>query len=98
MKYRLRIKPAALRDAREARAWYEREAPHMTSEFDAQIASTLRGIEERPLIYAKVRGEARRALVERFPYGIFFIIENDVIVVFAIHHHSRSVRRWQRRM
>ena len=97
MKHRLRIKRGARADAREARGWYEREAPHMISEFDAELAAVLRNIEERPLVYPKIHGEARRALVNRFPYAIFFVIEEDRVVVFAISHQSQSEERWQNR-
>jgi plasmid stabilization system protein ParE len=35
--------------------------------------------------------------VRRFPFGIYFRVEQQPIVVVAILHGSRHPRRWQRR-
>jgi hypothetical protein len=39
----------------------------------------------------------RRALVRRFPYGIFYEIEARQIVVYGIFHGARDPRAWRRR-
>lgn len=49
--------------------------------------------EEAPLVYRDVR----RALLKRFPYGVFFRLRPDRIRVLAILHLSRDTSRWQRR-
>jgi plasmid stabilization system protein ParE len=49
--------------------------------------------------FPQVYGETRRALLERFPYGIYFIsaILNDEVIVLAVLHGRRHPRRWQSR-
>lgn len=36
--------------------------------------------------------EFRRRLLRRFPYAIYFGIENDTIVVFGLFHCARNPR------
>jgi len=40
---------------------------------------------------------ARRVGVRRFPYGLYFIVEDTRIVVIACFHGRRNPRRWQLR-
>jgi plasmid stabilization system protein ParE len=48
-------------------------------------------------MYPSVGRGARRTLIRRFPFGIYYRTEKDGIVVVAVMHGSRSPRRWQRR-
>ncbi len=40
---------------------------------------------------------ARRALLIRFPYGVFFRLKPELIKVVAVIHLSRHPATWQRR-
>jgi plasmid stabilization system protein ParE len=42
--------------------------------------------------------DARRFLVERFPYGLFYRVEGDSIVVVACLHAARDPERRRRRL
>jgi hypothetical protein len=50
-----------------------------------------------PLSYAVVHRETRRALVPRFPYGVFFRIVEDTIAIVACYHLHRRPASWKRR-
>jgi hypothetical protein len=50
-----------------------------------------------PERYPVVRGEARRALLRRFPYAVFFVATPDLVSVLACMHARRDPRRWQER-
>lgn len=39
---------------------------------------------------AHLRSGIRRALVHRFPYAVYFAVEDDVVVVLAVLHASRD--------
>ena len=43
------------------------------------------------------KGETRRAVVRRFPYGIYFRVLGDEIIVTGVIHGRRHPRRWQSR-
>jgi hypothetical protein len=66
-----------------AAEWYEEREPDSISplelfeEFDETIALVV----EHPEAFPKYDGEIRRAVLKRFPYGIYYVIEPDVIAV-----------------
>jgi toxin ParE1/3/4 len=95
--HRLIIKPFAELDATEAANWYNDKREGLGNEFllalDAKINAIQRNSSHFQLVYKNIR----RALTERFPYGIFFIIEDDTIYVLAIQHTSRNPKIWKKR-
>jgi len=93
----LRLTTAAERDMREARGWYEKEAPPVAPRLREEIRATFQRIAERPRLYPIMHHNVRRAVVHRFPYAVFYRIEDDAILVVAIVHSARDPRVWQRR-
>lgn len=71
MTYALRVRPEAELDMLEAYAWYEDRKPTLGAEFLSAIEACLEAIRRHPLAHAKIRDEAHRALLKRFPDGIF---------------------------
>jgi len=58
---------------------------------------TIASILQNPLAYPRVYGDIRRALVQRFPYAVYFRPLGDELVVLAVMHGRRLPRRWQSR-
>jgi hypothetical protein len=54
-------------------------------------------IERNPQRYPKIRGEIRRALVQRFPHAVYYVADPDQPRVIACTHNRRHPRRWQSR-
>ena len=50
-----------------------------------------------PLMFPVVFKAVRRALLRRFPYALFFVIEDEVIFVIACFHGNRDPLQWQNR-
>ena len=50
-----------------------------------------------PQQFPIVHRETHRALCRRFPYGLYYRIVDDQIVVVACMHARRDPRRWQSR-
>ena len=89
--------PAANEDLLEARAWYDNMRPGLGERFALAVDATVEAIAERPLQFRVVYRNRRRAGVRRFPYGIFFEVQERRIVVIACFHGRRNPRRWQSR-
>jgi len=95
---RVVVRPAAAADIEDAYRWYETQRPGLGEEFLAALTSTQDRILEHPEAYPLLHRDTRRALIpERFPYGLFYRIYGDTIVVVACMHAKRDPRRWQRR-
>ncbi len=58
---------------------------------------TSEDIAERPRRSPLVYRDVRRALLKRFPFGVFFRLWRDQVRVLAVIHLSRNPKRWQRR-
>ena len=84
-------------ELKEALARYESIRPSLAQRFAEAVVDTVEEIAAAPLQYAVVEKGRRRAGVHRFPYGLFFLVEETRIVVIACFHGRRNPRHWQLR-
>lgn len=89
--------PEANEDLLEGRAWYGNIRPELGERFARAAEATVEAIAEHPMQFPVVYRNRRRAGVRRFPYGMFFEIQERRIVVIACFHGRRNPRRWQTR-
>ena len=89
------VRPAAAADIGEAFLWYERQQAGLGDEFLTAVQSLLENVVAHPTRYPVVHRGTRRALVHRFPYGIFYRIYGELVVVVACMHARRDPRRWK---
>ncbi len=94
MAYRLKFSTRALREIGEAQEWYESQNPGLGEEFIAALELQLKRLEQAPLLYADVIPNVRRALLPRFPYGLFYAVRGDLVHVLAVLHDVRNLSRW----
>ena len=97
VKYRLLVRRRAKTDVRSAARWYELQRPGLGREFVAEVDAALNRVAENPLRYQVLYRGVCRAIVHRFPYGVFYRIHPDRVEVIAVHHHRRDPSRWQSR-
>jgi toxin ParE1/3/4 len=97
MSRRLILRPEAEEDVRQGYLWYEERQAGLGQRFITALDAALAAIQERPEAYHQVEGEVRRALAKRFPYGIFYVVEPQRIVVLAVLHTARDPQVWQAR-
>jgi toxin ParE1/3/4 len=91
------IQPEAQIEIAEAYDYYESVSNGLGSAFLLAVEACIDGIQRSPEMYTVVYREVRRGLLRRFPYGIFYIVEVDQIVVPACFHARRDPKQWQRR-
>ena len=82
----------------EARAWYENKRAGLGREFISEIDRCVFLASENPCRFAFVYKDIRRLLVNRFPYGIYFRVEEERIVIMAVFHSSRNSSDWKARV
>ena len=97
-RHRIEAEPAVEADIEAALNWYELEQPGLGLEFLKELRAAYYRILESPFGYQDLRSGIRRALTRRFPYAVYFSIEDDVIVVVAILHTARDPSEWQFRI
>ena len=94
---RIVVRPAAAADIDEAFLWYERRRPGLGDEFLTALQTALEGIAAQPTLHAVFHRDTRRALLQRFPYGVFYRLYDDVAVIVACMHGRRDPSQWRSR-
>jgi hypothetical protein len=97
MTYRIEYLLEVADELAESYNWYESQRTGLGTQFLTQLGGTLEAVRERPLSFAAIDPNVRRALVRRFEFAVFFMLEGDVLVVLAISHARRSPTVWKRR-
>ena len=91
------IRPAAAADIEDAFVWYEEQRSGLGSDFLKTVDDALIAIQRAPHLHPVIHRDTRRALLQRFPYGIHYRVYADLLVVVACMHGRRNPRRWQSR-
>ncbi|HVM61826.1 MAG TPA: type II toxin-antitoxin system RelE/ParE family toxin [Verrucomicrobiae bacterium] len=89
-KRRLVLRPEARHELEQAVEWYETQLPDLGRQFRAEVYRAFDNIVARPEIYPKSHETARKAVLRRFPYLVFYLVETNRIVVVAIFHAKRN--------
>ncbi len=97
MTLEIRVRPEAELDLEDAAIWYERQSTGLGRQFLDEALASLSSIAESPLLYPLIHRNTRRALMRRFPFGVYFRIDQHALVIVAIIHGSRDPRRWKSR-
>ena len=74
--------------------YYNRERPGLGYEFLWEVFFAIDRIRQFPKAWPGFYQETRRCLIRRFPYGIIYILENDLVLIFAIAHLHREPEYW----
>jgi len=94
---RLILKPLAENDVAEAAIWYNFQREGLGEEFLLALEAKFNEIQRNPYQFKIIYKNVRRAFPSRFPYGIFFITEDNIVFVLAVVHTSRNPKTWKRR-
>jgi toxin ParE1/3/4 len=94
---RLIVRPDAEADIAAGYDWYEEQREGLGREFVEEVSTTITAVQAEPMRFPATFRKLRRALVHRFPYGVFFIARSDAIIVMAAMHLARDPRRVHRR-
>ncbi|MGH8128195.1 MAG: type II toxin-antitoxin system RelE/ParE family toxin [Gammaproteobacteria bacterium] len=97
MSLELRVRPEAEQDIEDAATWYEEQRLGLGQQFLDEVLGTFRRITEQSGLYPIMHRSTRRALTHRFPFGVFYRVEEGFIVVVAVMHGSQDPQRWKER-
>lgn len=91
------VRPEAAQEIQEGFDWYEERSEGLGLEFLRAADACLAGVQRNPEAYQVVHERVRRALLRKFPYALFYLIEEERIVVIACFHVKRNEIDWLRR-
>ena len=79
-------------DLDEIAEWYEAIRQGLKDEFLLCVEGEVEIIRRAPLIYSEYFLNVRKAKTNKFPYGIYYMVEDKRVVILAIAHQKRSIR------
>jgi toxin ParE1/3/4 len=88
----------ALLDVEEIVLWYEDQRKGLSYDFELCLEVGIHEIQRNPDAFQKRYKSVKIRFIQRFPYGIHYIIEKNKIIVLGVFHTSRSPKNWLKRI
>jgi plasmid stabilization system protein ParE len=92
------ILPEAEADIARAFNWYEARVTGLGSQFLLALDAAFNSVLRNHSIYPEVYRTVRRALTRRFPFAVFFVVEETRIVILSVFHVKRNPDAWKHRL
>ena len=97
MKSVVHFRQDAETDVADAAAWYENQSAGLGAEFLDEILDTCNSIAENPQMYPVLHRNTRRAVIHKFPFGLYYRAESGLVTIVVVMHGSRDPNKWQKR-
>jgi len=95
--YTLSIRKEAEADIAEAYQYYKMCREDLGDDFVACIEESFSRIKNNPRQYKTIHKNVHRALVRKFPYGIFYVLKDENVLIIGVLHARKNPRHWQSR-
>lgn len=100
MAYQISVTQPAESELDEVMDWYEKEKSGLGITFLYHFLNRIAYLRENPYLYQEVYKAYRRVLMKKYPYAIYYGIEeqNQEVIVLAIWHTSKDPERLKNRL
>lgn len=98
MKVRVALTEAAQEERLDAVRFYRAANPEAARSFARAFKHELGLLKERPRLGAPYLEGTRRKVFPHFPYSLVYTLEEDLITILAVAHHSREPEYWVDRL
>ena len=95
---RIRYLTPARAEFLAALEFYEKEAPGLGAEFDAEIADVENRLLQHPGSGAPFGEGTRRAILRSFPYSVIYHVAAEEVLIVAVAHQRRRPDFWKGRL
>jgi plasmid stabilization system protein ParE len=85
-------------DLDTAAQWYAEQRTELSLEFLDAVDAVFEFIAQFPQAGREVSGGIRRVLTKKFPFCIYYKVDDGQVIVFAVLHFRRSPEAWQQRL
>ncbi|MEX0608702.1 MAG: type II toxin-antitoxin system RelE/ParE family toxin [Balneolaceae bacterium] len=99
MAFTYRISTEAQNDITEAYNWYEKEQSNLGDEFLKSLDTAKDAIIDNPRVFSfRYQSKVRGYLLERFPFIVLYIINDQFIDVISVFHTSQNPQKYEERV
>jgi len=95
---RIRFSEAAKLELQDAINYYNEQSEGLGYEFANEVKLTTDRILGFVDSWPKLSANTRRARTNRFPYGLVYTNDNEVIIIVAVMHLHRKPGYWKSRL
>ena len=90
----------ASKELDDAVNWYNEEKDGLGYDFVKIVDETILRIARYPYFNTEIRSGVYRALVKRFPFGVYYSVDDnsDTLYIYAIAHLHRKPMYWVKRI
>ncbi len=92
--YYIRISKEATLDVIDALNWYKAKSSKLSHRLKKELDQGYNFIQKAPLSFQLKYKNVRVYYCKTFPFGIHYIIENEIVKVIAVFHTSRNPTNW----
>jgi len=95
--YSVEISQDAESDFDKSYEYYLKISPDLADAFFKSIDDCFKIIKESPQSYQAIHKSIRRFTLKRFPFVVYYLVDNHTIKIIAIFHTSRNPKIWTER-
>lgn len=97
--YEIILSPEAEEELISSMEFYEQKMLGLGEDFVLEVDNTFDRIKINPEQFPKIKKkQVRKAWLKRFPFGIYFAVNDTIINILAIFHHSRNPKQLVKRL
>lgn len=94
---RVEFHPAALQEAEDAQSWYAERSIFAASAFTRELSLAVQRVAQAPNRHPAAEARTRKAVLDRFPFTLYYRAAPEVISVVAVAHQKRRPGYWSSR-
>ena len=100
MDYSIIISPPAEVELHQIQEYYDNLVFGLGKQFILKFEETLKFLETHPYLYSIIKDEIRKAVMNDYPYSIFYSVDNqkEEVEILAIIHNRRDPKYWKKRI
>jgi ParE toxin of type II toxin-antitoxin system, parDE len=91
---KIRLFSIAQKELDSAIEFYDAQRQGLGNDFLSEVLEAFDRIRNFPFAWPPFHKNTRRCIVSRFPYGIIYFMEENVVLVVAISHLHREPEYW----
>lgn len=92
---RVRFTSTVETELKEALGFYQSAREGLGAEFLAEVQAATNLIKSFPLAWSPMSPRTRRCRLHRFPYGLFYQVRSDEILIVSVMDLRRDPKRWE---
>lgn len=86
----------ASKDVIAVKKWYNKKLPGLGERFEKYLDKTIEKLITHPFAFSVSFNKIRKVQLDKFPYLVFYEVENNVVSVYGVIHAKRKPSYYKR--